>query len=260
MIESILPDISGISSEIFHYAVQTVAERKKGGGLGRCDRSFWKHDHIERFLFRQLPVITKRGKGVIIDMHAGDGYETPHPQPDFFAGGSLKTSPTIAIAAGRKYKTDVILCESNRQRRQGLIAQFGDEARIIGNHSQLMDMESMITQYAWLIAISDPNGHGDQGVDVMQWLIDRVAISDVIAVVNCNSIKRCLGLTNPDHFLSRVRLAHQSVIENQWMLDPDQWRVRLRKKQVLSCGPTRLSNNMEALIVLVSNFIPGHGK
>lgn len=249
-----------ISSGFFQYAVQTLVERKKGGGLGRCERSFWKHDHIERFLLRQLPVITKRGKGVIIDMHAGDGHETPHPQPDFFAGGSLKTSPTIAIAAGRKYKADVILCEKNSQCRENLIIQFGNESLIIGNHYQLMDMESISSEYAWLIAISDPNGHGDQGVEVMQWLIDRVTISDFIVVVNHNSIKRCLGLTDPNHPRPCVRASYQSGIDHQWMLDPEQWCIHLRKKQVLSYGPMRLSKNMEAQVLLVSNWIAGYGK
>lgn len=252
--------MSSESIQAFHYSAQSKAERKKGGGLGRCELSYWKHDHIERFMRRQLPVLMKKGPGCIVDMNAGDGMDTPHPQPDFFAGGSLKTTPTLVIAASRLYRVDAILCESNKHRREGLVSQFGHEAKIIGNHHHLLDESEKFSRYPWILVISDPNGHGDHGADVMRQLADRVPVSDFIVVVNVNSLKRCLGLTNPDHPRISVRMAYQSGVNNQWMLDADQWKSQLNKRQVLSVGPERLSNNMEALIMLVSNFIPGHGK
>lgn len=252
--------MSSESIQAFHYSDQSSAERKKGGGLGRCERSFWKHGQIERFMRRQLPVLMKKGPGCIIDMNAGDGMDTPHPQPDFFAGGSLKTTPTLVISAARLYKVDAILCEANKHRRAGLVSQFGNEAKIIGNHHHLLDESERFARYPWLLVISDPNGHGEQGVDVMQQLSSIAPISDFIVVVNINSLNRCLGLTNPDHPRSSVRMAYQSGVENKWMMDTSQWKSQLNKRQVLSVGPERLSNNMEAMIMLVSNFIPGHGQ
>ncbi len=258
--ESVAQNLTPDSFIPFCYAVQTQSEHKKGGGLGRCEHSYWKHDQIERMINRQIPVLAKRGTGCIIDMHSGDGMETPHPQPDFFAGGSLKTTPTLAISAGRKYGCDVILCEANKARRDGLINQFGSEAVIVKNNRDLLGMHESISRYPWLIVINDPNGHGKQNVDVMQSLSEMVPVSDFVVVVNCNSIKRCLGLTDPNHPLQRVRAAYQSGVDNEWMLTPDQWRLRLGKKQFISVGPMHLSNNMEALILLVSNWIAGGAK
>lgn len=240
----------------FYYSVQTVAERKKGGGMGVGPLSYWKHAQIEDFLYRQLPVLAKRGSGCLIDLHAGDGLATPHPQPDLFAGGSVKTTPALAISAARKYRAKVILCEANRQRRAGLFRQWRSEATIIGNHQELLKKESEIAGFPWVVAISDPNGYGEQGFAVMKRLAEISPVSDFIIVVNITSLIRPLGL-KPNHPRFCVRASRQSGVEHQWMLDPEQWKARLGKRQVLAAGPQRLSNAMTARVLLVSNFIPG---
>jgi len=241
------------------YAVQTIGQRRDGGGLGRCEKSHHKFSQIEKYLNRQLPVLTaQRGRGVIIDMHAGDGKTTPFPIPDFFAGGSLKTTPTIAISSARKYGADVILCERNREHRQYLQDTYGADARVISNHKNLLQIENDLLWYPWILAISDPNGHGDQGVEIMQWLADLIPVSDFIVVVNHFSIRRCLGL-HPSQDC-KVEAARQSGLDHEWMRHPEQWKEKLHKKQVLAGKPARLSNTMEAQVLLVSNWIAGYWK
>lgn len=244
----------------FSYAVQTTYQRKKGGGLGRSQHSFWKHDQIESFMRRQLPVLyAKFGNICIIDMHAGDGLETPHIQSDFFADGSVNTTPALAVKYGKMYDAKVILCEKDKDRRESLIKQFGDYSEIIGNHLELTYRDDL-PSYDALLIINDPNGHSEQGVAIMQWIEEQNKTSDFIVVVNCRSINRCKGLQIPDKenpFAKSLLASRRSGFENEWMCEPGQWKVKLRKKQVLPFGPVKISNSMEALILLASNFIPG---
>lgn len=244
----------------FHYGVQTRAQRRGGGGKGQSERSWCKHDLIEKTIGRQAPILAKRGRGCIIDMHAGDGKETPHPQPDFFAGGSLKTTAAIAVVAGRRWNADVILCERNRESRQMLETAFARYALVIGHHAQLLDRAAELADYSWLIAINDPNGYANHGVDVMVTIANLNPVSDFIINFNRRSLTRPLGLTDPDHPSPLVRGSWRSGMEHKWMLSPDEWRQRLGKRQVMATTPISLSNAMESQILLVSNFIAGYGK
>lgn len=244
----------------FHYAVQTRAQRRGGGGKGQSERSWCKHDQIEKMIGRQAPILTKKGRGCIIDMHAGDGQETPHPQPDFFAGGSLKTTAAIAIVAGRRWNADVLLCEQNTIRRKALETAYDLYARVIGHNARLLDRKTELTDYAWLMVINDPNGYAEQGVEVMAGIADLNPVSDFIINFNRRSLTRPLGLTNPDHPSPLVRGSYRSGMEHKWMLSPDEWRKRLGKRYVLATTPVSLSSAMESQILLVSNFIAGYGK
>lgn len=260
MTEESIPHIAENRKPLNQYAIQTDAQRRNGGGLGRCEKSFYKFAQIKRYMNRQLPVLTSKfGSGCIIDMHAGDGKPTPFPTPDFFVGGSLETTPTLAIAAARFFDADVILCEKNKGQRQYLNDHYGAAACVIGDHFKLHEMAEQVAAYPWILVINDPNGHGDQGVATMQWLAKLVPVSDFIVVVNCFAIRRCLGL-KPNHPEKSIQLARQSGLDNEWMLDPEQWKAKLNKREVLAGKPTRLSNAMEAQILLVSNWIAGYGK
>ena len=244
----------------FHYAVQSPAQRRGGGGKGQSERSWRKHDLIEKMINRQAPVLTKKGRGCIIDMHAGDGKETPHPQPDFFNGGSLKTTAALAVVAGRRWNADVILCERSRNSRKILETAFAQYALVIGHHAQLLDREPELTGYSWLIVINDPNGYANHGVEVMARIAALNPISDFIINFNRRSLTRPLGLTNPDHPRASVRGSWRSGMKHKWMLSPDEWRKQLGKRHVLATTPVTLSRAMESQILLVSNFIAGYGK
>ena len=93
----------------YSYARQSLYQHKHSGGVGRCQKSFWKHEEIKKYLGRLLPVLSKRSRGLrglIIDMHAGDGEATPHQQPDMFAGGALITTPHLAITMAEKWHAE----------------------------------------------------------------------------------------------------------------------------------------------------------
>ena len=86
MTEKSIAIYSADFTQKFSYSVQTDYERKNGGGLGRCEHSYWKHDLIEKFMRRQLPVLMKRGKGCIIDMLVMDKRHPIHSRIYLRAG------------------------------------------------------------------------------------------------------------------------------------------------------------------------------
>ena len=257
---NLYPLNDSFNPDSFRYARQTHSERKNGGGLGRCERSYWKHDCIERYLLRQVPILSKRGLGCIIDMHSGDGLDTPHPQPDFFAGGSVKTTPALAVSCARRYPSKVILCEKNKNFLSILIQQWGNEATILGNNKDLLTMAPILSNFPWIIVINDPNGYRHQEVEVMQFLSVTVPVSDFIVVVNHRALRGCLGLKNPNHPLNSVRRSRESGVAHAWMANPNEWKVKLNKRHVLFTAPCYLSGGMTAQVLLVSNFIPGCGQ
>ena len=246
------------------YARQSVSQHKHSGGVGRCRKSFWKHDKIKKYLGRLLPVLSKRSpglRGLIIDMHAGDGEATPHPQPDMFAGGALITTPHLAIAMAEKWRADVWLCERSHAPRKALRSNYGGRARIFGNHHQLLNHADEIRSYPWVIVINDPNGHSDasNGVSVMQAIAETNPVSDFIIVCNHRSIRRHLGVGKKDNSKVPLALAVQATAgKYEWMLTPDNWKERLGKRQVMATEPMTLSPEMTAQVLLVSNFIPGY--
>lgn len=243
------------------YAKQTLYQRKHGGGVGRSKASFWKHEAIKRAMRRQLPILAKRGRGLIIDLNAGDGEATPHRQPDFFAGGALITTPHLALAMGDCYGADVWLCERSHAPRRALSAAYGDRAKIYGNHNQLSKTLGTIAAAPWVMVLSDPNGHGNSsnGLSIMRQIAQINPISDFVTVVNHRSIMRHLGVGAKDNSGNAFALAVEASKEHYaWMLTPQRWADQLGKRQVLATEPRRLSPEMTAQILLISNFIPGH--
>ena len=244
-----------------HYAVQSIAQRKHGGGVGKGERSYQKHEAVRRFLHRQMPVLAKRGRGLIIDMHAGDGRETPHIQPDFFAGGALITTPHLAIVAARKWGADVWLCEKSHAPRVALIAAYSQEATVLRNHNTLDLRLAEIAAAPWVIVLNDPNGHSQHGVDTMREIARANPCSDFIVVVNCGSLKRHLAVGKSDNTGNEFALSVEAAKERySWMLEPEAWAQRLFKRQHVATEPMYLSNEMTAQVVLCSNWIAGYGK
>lgn len=246
------------------YARQSVSQHKHSGGVGRCSKSFWKHEEIKKYLGRLLPVLSKRSHGshgLIIDMHAGDGEATPHPQPDMFAGGALITTPHLAITMAEKWRADVWLCERSHAPRKALKSAYGGFARIFGNHNQLLNHADEIGSYPWVIVINDPNGHSDEsnGVSIMRAIAETNPVSDFIIVCNHRSIRRHLGVGKKDNSKIPLALAVQATASKyEWMLQPENWKERLGKRQVMATEPMPLSPDMTAQVLLVSNFIPGY--
>ena len=243
------------------YARQSTHQRAHGGGVGRGEFSWWKHEAIERAMRRQLPVLAKMGRGLIIDMHAGDGEPTPHPQPDFWAGGALITTPHLAISMADAFGADVWLCEKSHAARHALDDRYGGRARILRNHERLLDELSAIGRCAWTIVLNDPNGHGQHGVEVMQRIAKANQHSDFVVVVNHQSIRRHIGVGKSDNTGNAFALAVEASKEKYaWMVDPDEWAARLGKRHVLATTIMAFSDAMKPQILLISNFIPGYAR
>lgn len=238
------------------YSGQTRSQQRNGGGLGRSRQSFWKHEAIRRAIDRQIPVLRKRGRGLIIDMHAGDGKETDHPQPDMWAGGALITTPHLALS--HTQYADVWLCEINADRRRLLNAAYGDRAKILANHSNLLTHIEEIGRAPLVIVINDPNGHSKHGIEIMEQIARSNPISDFVIVVNIGSLKNHLGVGKSDNSNNAFALNVEAAKPRYaWMLKPEEWARRLRKRQHLVTEPKWISKRMTAQILLLSNFIPG---
>lgn len=229
--------------------------------VGRNDRSWWKHEHFRRFMGRQLPVLAKRGHGLIIDMHAGDGEATPHIQGDLFNGGALITTPHLALSMADRWGADVWLCEKSHRPRAALLAAYGRRAEVVANHDRLMQRLPSIGAYPWVIVLNDPNGHGRHGVEVMQAIARENPCSDFIINVNHHTIRRHLGVGAKDNTGNAFALAVEATKEHYaWMLVPANWAQRLDKRQQMATQVMRLSADMASQVILVSNFIPGYGR
>lgn len=238
---------------------QNIPQEKREISLGRSEYSYKKQDQIERFLCRQLPVLSKKGKGLIIDTHSGDGGVTYHPQRDFISGGSIKTTPSICVYYAKKYGADVILCEKKGETRKKLISNFPD-IEVLKDNSLLLQKINDIKKYAWLLVINDPNGYGDQSFNILESLSKIVMCSDFIIVFNSRSLRRASGLLknheNSIHKEPCVRNTYKSASENQWMFVDDEWKKRLSKRMLIK-SKINISNAFCAEIMLISNFIPG---
>lgn len=245
------------------YARQSAHQRKNGGGVGRSEKSWRKHEAIERAMGRQLPVLAKRGRGLIVDLHAGDGKATPHRQPDFFAGGALITTPHLALSMAARWGADVWLYEKSRAPRLDLQEAYGERAEVMGNHRGMLNRLDDVAAYPWVMVLCDPNGHGKEnnGVEVMEAVSTANRRSDFIVVVNRGSILRHQGVGKSDNNGNQFALAVEATkAQYAWMLTPELWAQRLRKRQYLATAPMRISNEMTAQVVLISNFIPGHSR
>jgi hypothetical protein len=239
-----------------------MAQRRKGGGTGRGPQTFWKHDQIDRYMKVQLPILAKRqeGRGLIIDMHAGDGEPVEHPIADLFAGRCLSTTPDLAVGAAERFGADVILCERNREARKALEEKFGDRRAVIEilpNNELLTDFERVERfqdDYGWVLVLNDPNGYSDQSEEVMQGLSSVLRICDFIIVVNLHSFVRPAGLPKDSGTLA-CRRARESADDHSWMSDGAMWMEFLDKEDYRS-QDGKLSAAMQARVFLVSNFIP----
>lgn len=241
------------------YSGQTRSQRRNGGGVGRSRQSHWKHEAIKRAMHRQLPVLRKRGRGLIIDMHAGDGKETLHPQPDMWAGGALITTPHLALSHARI--ADVWLCEKGREPRRTLIEGYGEQAKVLANHNKLLNCLDEVRRYPWVLVLNDPNGPSEHGIEVMNQISHANAVSDFVIVVNRGAIKRILGVGKSDNSANQFALnVEASQPRYAWMMTPANWAKRLQKRHALATVPKWISNEMTAQIILVSNFIPGMGR
>lgn len=202
-------------------------------GVGRTDNSFRKHELLLQVIRGQCHAahkINKRGRILLIDLHAGDGKGAPLPQPDLFLGIlPSRTTPEILCTVSCEFpNTHLLFCEKNRQRRARL-AEIFPSACIIRNNT---DAPLWITErYTYALIVSDPNGMG-HNLKAMQAIAQEIPRSDFVMTINERAFQRVLGggedwATHPTPIVRRAYGAQ----EKRWMLEPQQWRTRLKKRQ-----------------------------
>lgn len=225
--------------------------------LGRTDASWKKHDIIRDVSRGQASVLNKRfgSRGIIIDMHSGDGAGVTQPQLDLFYGNNPSSAtPEIARTMARLLgDVDIVLCEKNRKRRDELIESF-PLAKVIKDHAIAID--EILPCHKWAVVLNDPNGWSGHGVEYMR-AISRKVISDFIIVFNHGAMKRVLGMDETkdygdNDFATKVRAGGR---ENAWMIEPDNWRNQIGRRCVGASSVITASQNFQYRVLVVTNFL-----
>lgn len=238
--------MSMFSGELFPEIGTTLAKPRDRSreGAGKSDNSWQKHDIINRVGMAQAygldrGIIFRRGRGVIVDMHAGDGNGVEQRQMSLLGPNLSRTTSELAVSLGRKLNADVVLCESNPIRRAHLQERW-PEIPVLKNHKEAAGLLS--SSYRWALVMNDPNGCGKHGVEHMQAIASKVSICDFVIAVNEGSIKRNLGIQRPEH----QKFA--------WMIDYPEWGRRLGRKQVAVSRLIQQSNGFRHRILVVANW------
>ena len=232
---------------------------RHNAGIG--PKSYEKHFLIKNACSAQIAILDLKigGRGVIIDMHAGDGNGAALPQMDMFREATSEASPVLAERLARCCHNpgyaDVILCESHPQRRNHLKEQFGTRVHILSNNKNLLNYD--FSCYAWGFVINDPCGHSGHAVDVLEFLSVSLPKADFLIVVNEGSLNRHLGLKLPrkEKEGSLVQHAYESKERYAWMLDPQNWRRRLQRRSVVSYAATINNRAFRGRVLIVTNYV-----
>ena len=238
--------------------------KQHNGNVGKGKRSYEKHYLIKRAAGGQVSILAKNNttdRGVIIDMHAGDGDGGTLPQLSLWEEALSDASPFIANRlANTVYPTpDIILCESHVASRHQLDECFRNQrnVRILPNNHSLLKLD--FSQYSWGLVLNDPNGPRDHSVDVLEFLSRSINYIDFIIVVNEGGIERHLGLR--DHPLgdsknaTMIRQAYETRERYKWMLDPDQWRIKLGRKKVAWSTSPVINSAFRGRVIVAANFL-----
>lgn len=225
--------------------------------VGRTSTSWKKHSIIRDVLFGQCAVMKKRfGRGLIIDMHAGDGVGVEQPQLDLFGENyenpSSATSETAVLIAKMLGDVDVVLCEKKKKSRILIEERFPRHV-VIDDHAL---SPSMIKDYhKWVAVINDPNGYSAHGIEYMDD-ISKSIISDFIIVQNIGSLKRLMSMGDENEYShewpEKVRMLKPIYA---WMMDANNWRIRLGKRCLACSKEINASNNFRYRVLIATNFL-----
>ena len=212
----------------------------------------------------QLAVLNlRRTKGAIIDMHASNGNGVELPQKDMFRDTESKSSARIAAeeAAGCTPYADVILCESNKKRRDQLKEIFSDSAMILASNRQLLRMD--LRTYGWLLVLNDPCGHSGHAIDVLAHIRRQVPRSDFIISFNEGSLGRHLGVrrqaddsaSEAAGHLDRTKACRAATEKYMWMRDHTAWATKLGKKHVVRTIGISGRKGFKGRLLLVTDYV-----
>lgn len=212
-----------------------MAERKRQReNAGYSQVSWKKHRLLWRAAFGQAHAYRSthpEARGLIIDMHAGDGEGVPVPQLDLF--GDPPTYPTPLLAtrlACTLGHTDVFLCEKKAHARQALASKF-PQALILKDHADIGG--ALRPEHRWALILNDPCGYADHGIPTLQALATRVSL-DTLIVFNEGALRQLLGMhdmpTTPDPpHVARIRAVRPHYA---WMAEPRNWAQTLGSKHM----------------------------
>lgn len=224
--------------------------------IGRTDASWKKHDIVRDVARGQASVLAKRfgQRGIIIDMHSGDGSGVCQPQLDLFYGNNPSSAtPEIARTIAKLIGgVDIVLCEKSKKRRDELIESF-PLAKVLRNHS--LAVNEILPCHKWALVFNDPNGYSMHGVEHMQAIAGKIP-SDFIVVFNHGSMNRLLGMKDDkDYDTQFPKIVRDLKPKYEWMIEPDNWRKRLRRRCIGASRVISASNNFQYRVFVITNFI-----
>jgi hypothetical protein len=248
-----------------------IRDRSKNGA-GKSEVSYIKHKLVERAAKGQATVMGSRyGRGVIIDMHAGDGAGVDKPQLDLFEehNPSCATAELATNLAEKLGNTDVILCEHSAKQRALLEAEF-QNALILPDHS--LAASHISNEYKWGLVLNDPNGPSDQGVEAMREIGERLKICDFVIVFNEGRTSALLKVrdtsaeteaSDSQHTnAAQIRGVRECKHKYKWMLSEDltitnfsEWKKQIGRTRISTTGLVKATPHFRYRVLVVSNFL-----
>lgn len=240
-------------------------------GAGKSETSWEKHVLMAKALAAQAAKAAeafRRGRGVIVDMHAHDGGQVDSSQRSLFEDPSGTSSAVMALLTAQLHRCDLVLCESHRQRLHRLrlrinplAAARGVPVRFLNNHHKLLDLDW--SPWAWAIVLNDPNGPSAHGVDVMTHIASLPRLrSDFIVMVNEGALSRIHGVRPTVQQTDLVHANGAQIIALRrakdvyaWMSDPQQWRERLGKRYVAQSVNVTNGKGYRGRLLLLSDSL-----
>ncbi len=216
-------------------------------GAGKSDRSHIKHDLIRRAVGGQIGAyrLKKTGRVAIIDGNAGDGLGVNRPQLDFFSDNMSMTTADVATQVAAKVgNAVVILCESDKLRRDAIALRFPDAIILRDNAHAPGSIPSDCEYAVW---ISDPCGPAGHGVDAMQE-VARSIRSDFVVAMNEGAIVRIAGTESDLWKTARDRYA--PMIES-----PTWWADELGRRRMSRTPIINGAANFKYRVLVVADYL-----
>lgn len=236
--------------ELASVAMPVASEKRRDRSredAGKSDRSWHKHDLISSIANAHGHRLAhgikfKSGRGIIIDMHAGDGNGVEKPQASLFGSNPSRTTAELAVGLGSIVGADIVLCEKDAKKRAALEARGWQGVTVLDDHKHAP--EYVTSRHAWALVLNDPNGPADHGLEYMQAIAERASVADFIIAFNEGGWRRVNGYA----------VKHGGAMANySWMRDFREWGVALRRKQIAVSRLVNGSNGFQYRILVAGN-------
>jgi hypothetical protein len=239
------------------FELPSLKRSRDKDGLGKSKWSCDKHWLMQKAIGGQLGVASMRfGSLAIVDMHAHDGSDATHPQLTMFGGPEGTCSARLAFDAAKRHCAKLFLCESKPDRMARLQDRFGESPTYLRSFNLLRKVDW--TAFDYVLVLNDPNGHSGHGVETMQHIASAPGVaSDFVVMVNEGSLRRHLAVSNVVQMneSARVRASRLAAPLYAWMLEADEWRRKLRKKNVATSKHLTRGSAYQGRMHVIANFL-----